>query len=155
MVAYRLGHQLTKTNKMVKFLGLPFYLLLERRCRTKWGIEISKSAKIGPGFYIGHFGGITIAPAAVIGENCNISQQVVIGVSGQGKKAGVPRIGNNVFVGPGAKLFGAISVGDNAKIGANAVVHKDVPDNAIVVMSPGFEIRSFAGNSPQIAQQTD
>lgn len=148
MVAYRLGRWLKNSPKAARVLGLPLYLILERRSRTKWGIEISKSAAIGPGFYIGHFGGITISNLAMIGEGCNISQQVVIGVSGQGGKFGAPQIGDNVYIGPGAKLFGPISIGDNVKIGANAVIHKDVPTNAIVVLNPGFDILSYKGNSP-------
>lgn len=140
MVAYRLGNHLRHAGPLKKILVYPLHLWLSRRAQTRWGIEISKSATIGAGFYIGHFGGITIAPEAVIGENCNISQQVVIGISGQGEKRGVPVIGDNVYLAPGAKLFGKITIGDNSKIGANAVVHKDVPPDSIVVLDPGFAI---------------
>ena len=61
-------------------------------------------------------------------------------------RAGVPTIGDNVYLGPGARVFGKISIGNNVKIGANAVVYKDIPDNAIVVLDPGFEIVSYKGN---------
>ena len=103
---------------------------------------------IGPGLYIGHFGGIIVSSAAVIGENCNISHGVTIGAAGTRQRGGVPRIGNNVYIGPGAKVFGRITIGNNVKIGANCVVHKDVPENAVVALNPGFEIISFKGNLP-------
>jgi serine O-acetyltransferase len=98
------------------------------------------------GFYIGHFGGITVSKEAIIGNNCSISQGVTIGVSGQGDKRGTPVIGNNVYIGTGAKLIGKIKIGNNIKIGANAVIYKDLPDNSIAVLDPGFRIISFDGN---------
>jgi serine O-acetyltransferase len=112
-----------------------------------WGIEIPRATSIGEGFYIGHYGGITISHKAKIGKNCSISQLVTIGVSGSGDKKGAPTIGDNVYIAPGAKIFGKITIGNNVKIGANAVVHKDIPDNAIVVLNPGFSIISYRDNS--------
>ncbi|UVT17875.1 MAG: serine acetyltransferase [Nitrospira sp.] len=120
-------------------------MMLFHRIRSKWGIEISRSAEIGRGFYIGHYGGITISGLARIGRDVNISQLVTIGVSGRGENRGVPIIGDNVYIAPGAKIFGKIRVGNNVKIGANAVVHKDIPDDAVVVLDPGFRIISFRG----------
>ena len=74
-----------------------------------WGIQISHKAEIGPGFYIGHFGNIVISKRAKIGKNVNISHEVTIGVSGQGKKNGCPIIEDNVYIAPGAKIFGKVS----------------------------------------------
>jgi len=128
----------------------PIYFVLNGLVQIMWGIELPRSAMIGPGLYIGHFGGITIAPGVIIGRNCDISQHITIGLSGQGEKAGVPTIGDNVYIAPGAQVFGKISVGSNVKIGANAVIYKDIPDNAIVVLDPGFKIVSYKGNrSPE------
>ena len=98
----------------------------------KYGIQISRHAKIGKGFYIGHYGTIVVSGKAVIGENVNISHGVTIGASNRGVNKGVPTIGNFVYIGPGAKIFGNIKIGNNVAIGANAVVTKDVPDNACV-----------------------
>ena len=136
----RFGQWIKKQNFLIKIFLKPLYYLQFYLIRTRWGIEIPCDTQIGKGFYIGHFGGITISSAAKIGENVNISQQVVIGVSGEGKKRGCPTIGNNVYIGPGAKIFGKISIGNNVKIGANAVVYKDVPDNVNVVLDPGMKI---------------
>ena len=81
----------------------------------------------------------------VIGENCNLSHDVTIGVSRRGKTPGVPAFGSNVYIGPGAKIFGNIHIGSYAAIGANCVVTKDVPDYGVVVGIPGRVI-SFDGS---------
>ena len=91
---------------------------------------------MGAGLYIGHFGGIHVNEGAVIGNNCNIQQDVTLGKANRGKKAGAPVIGNNVFIGAGAKIIGRIHVGDGAAVGANAVVTKDVPAGAAVAGVP-------------------
>ena len=143
---HRFGHWLKQKNLLLRVLLEPIYLFLFHRIRSKWGIDISRSAEIGAGFYIGHYGGITISGYARIGRNVNVSQLVTIGMSGQGEHRGVPTIGDGVYIASGAKVFGKIHVGNNVKIGANAVVYKDVPDNAIVVLDPGFRIIAFKGN---------
>lgn len=104
------------------------------------GISVPFSAEIGEGFYIGHFGGIIISPSAKIGKNCTLGTGVVIGTRGLGDK-GVPVIGDNVFIGVGAKILGGIRVGNSVRIGANAVVIDDVPDNATVVGIPAKVVR--------------
>ena len=83
-----------------------------------------------------------------MGHHCTISQNITIGVSGIGDRRGVPTIGNNVFIAPGARVFGKISIGNDVKIGANTVVYKDIPDRAVVVLDPGFKIISYDGNAP-------
>jgi serine O-acetyltransferase len=103
----------------------------------KFGISISHRVKIGSGFYIGHFGGIVISPNVTIGKNCNISQGVTIGNVNRGVNKGVPVLGNNVYIGPGAKIIGNIVIGDNVAIGSNCVVTKSMPNNSVVVGVPG------------------
>lgn len=148
VVVFRFGQWLLKQNKLVRLcLAIP-YGLEYRHVRKGWGIDLPREATIGPGLYIGHYGGIIISPEAKIGSNVAISHQVTIGVAGKGEKAGCPTIGNDVYIGPGAKIFGKIRVGNNVKIGANAVIHADIPDNAIVAADPGFKILSFKGNRP-------
>jgi serine O-acetyltransferase len=120
--------------------------LMLRRYMFKFGVSIPSSTKIGPGFYIGHFGGIVIHADVVIGKNCNISQGVTIGIAPRGKRQGVPVIGDNVYIGPGAKIFGKIRIGNNVAIGANCVVTKDIPDNAVVVGIPA-SIKSYNGSA--------
>lgn len=146
---HRFGQWLKKSNVAVRILLEPVYLLLIHRIRSKWGIEISRSAEIGAGFYIGHYGGITISGLSIIGKNVKVSQLVTIGVSGQGERRGAPTIGDNVYIAPGARLFGRIQIGSNVRIGANAVVYKDIPNNATVVLDPGFKIVSIRDNQVQ------
>ena len=153
VIVFRFGQWLDSQASLLKLLLQPIYLVLNGLVQIMWGIELPRSATIGPGFYIGHFGGITIASGVVIGRNCNISQHITIGLSGQGENAGVPTIGDNVYLAPGARVFGNISVGSNVKIGANAVVYKDIPDNAIVVLAPGFKIVSYKGNRSSVEKQ--
>lgn len=143
IVIYRFGMWLKEKNIFLRLILEPVYKILFYRVRSNWGIEISRGAEIGEGFYIGHYGGILIGSLVKIGKNVNISQQVVIGVAGKGDKRGSPTIGDNVYIGPGAKIFGKIYVGNNVKIGANAVIYKNIPDNAVVVLDPGFTIKSF------------
>lgn len=139
---YRFGYWLRNKNMLINIFLKPIYLFLHRRIIIKFGIDVMPSAKIGPGFYIGHFGGIIVGGEVQIGCNVSISQGVTIGVSGRGKKRGSPTIGDNVYIGPGAKIFGQIKIGSNVSIGANSVIYKDIPDNTTVVLSPGFKIIS-------------
>jgi serine O-acetyltransferase len=118
----------------------PIYFVLNLLIQVMWGIEIPRATLVGPGLFIGHFGGITVSAAAVLGRNASISQNVTIGVAGAGEKFGVPVIGDDVYIAPGARLFGKITIGHNVKIGANAVIYKDVPDNSVAVLDPGFRI---------------
>lgn len=148
VLVLRFGQWSRRRPKLLRILFDPLYVILDFVVQVLWGIEIPRGAKVGPGLYIGHYGGITVSSQAVIGRDCNLSQNITIGVSGAGAKRGAPTIGDNVYIAPGARLFGKIAIGNNVKIGANAVIHKDLPDNAIAVLDPGFKIISYAGNRP-------
>jgi serine O-acetyltransferase len=148
VLVLRFGQWSRRRPKLLRILFDPIYMILDFFVQALWGIEIPRSAKVGPGLYIGHYGGITVSSIAVIGRDCNLSQNITIGVSGAGQKRGAPTIGDNVYIAPGARLFGKITIGNNVKIGANAVIHKDLADNAIAVLDPGFKIISYAGNRP-------
>ena len=99
-------------------------------------IALPYSAQIGQSFYIGHFGGIIINAQAVIGDNCNISQGVTIGVSGRCNKRGIPRIGNNVYIGANAVVAGNIVIGDNCVIAGNSLVISSIEPNKTVMGVP-------------------
>lgn len=114
------------------------------------GISIARTATIGPGLYIGHFGGIVVGGDVRIGENCNLSQGVTIGVSGTGERRGSPTIGTGAYIGPGAKVFGPIVVGDDVRIGANAVVNRDVPSSATAVGVPARIIPRASEQGPPV-----
>ena len=121
-----------RTERAPARLLLPIAGLIKRHISYKYGISIPARTRIGPGFYIGHFGGIVVNEASVIGSNCNISQGVTLGQANRGEHQGAPSIGDNVYIGPGAKLVGRVHIGSNAAISANAVVTKDVPEHAVV-----------------------
>jgi len=131
MTIFRLTQYYRRKNRLLFY----FFFFWLRRLKVKYGFDISYRTQIGKGFYIGHFGNIVIHGDAVIGENCNISQGMTIGISNYGDKMGVPTIGNNVFIGPNAGIFGNISIGNNVTIGANAVVTVDVPNSKTVLPS--------------------
>lgn len=129
-------------------------LFLMARALRSWyemkhGIHIPTDCRIGPGFYIGHGMGIVINPQVVIGRNFNISQGVTIGESNRGPRKGAAIIGNNVYVGPGAKIIGKVRIGNYAVIGANAVVTKDVPENGVVGGVPA-QLISLVGSREYI-----
>jgi len=111
------------------------YLAAFKLVEIATGVSLPVHAQIGRGFYIGHFGNIIIHPDTVMGERCSISQGVTIGVLG-GERDGVPRLGNDVYVGAGAKILGPVTIGDGAVVGANAVVIDDVPPGATAVGVP-------------------
>ena len=112
------------------------------------GIEIHPAAKIGSNFFMDHGLGIVIGETAEIGENVTIYQDVTLGgimpsieSDLQRNQKRHPTIGNNVIIGSGAQILGAIKVGDNVRIGANSVVSRDVPPNVTVA---GVPAREFA-----------
>lgn len=127
-----------RINHVLWELGIPVVpRLLSHIARFLTGIEIHPAAKIGPGFFIDHGMGVVIGETAEVGENCLLYQGVTLGGTGKEKGKRHPTLKNNVVVGSGAKILGAITVGNNVIIGANSVILKPVPDNAICVGVPG------------------
>lgn len=117
-------------------------LIWQKLIEVLTGISIPSSAKIGHSFYIGHFGGVIINAKTVIGNNCNISQGVTIGVSGLNENRGVPKIGHNVYLGANCVVAGDICIGDNVLVSACSLVIKDVESNIVVSGVPAVEISS-------------
>jgi len=101
------------------------------------GIEIHPGASLGPGLFIDHGIGVVIGETSEIGENVTIYQGVTLGGTSLEKKKRHPTIGNGVVIGAGATILGAITVGDNSRIGSGSVVVKEVPPNSLVVGVPG------------------
>jgi serine O-acetyltransferase len=113
-----------------------FLEIINHRLATRLGFSIPKNV-FGAGLCIVHYGTIVVSPQAKIGENCRIHPSTSIG-----EYDGVPTLGNNVYIGPGAKLFGQITIGNNVAIGANAVVNADFPDNVTIGGIPAKIISS-------------
>jgi len=110
-----------------------FLVIRHRFWSAVSGADIPLNSKIGGGLMIPHPNGIVIHPDAEIGPNCLIFQQVTIG---KGLKPGLPVIEGHVDIGAGAKIIGNIRIGAHAKIGANAVVLNDVPEDSIAIGIP-------------------
>lgn len=119
-----------------KSISWILYRLVLRHLSYKFGFQIPLNTRIGKGFYIGHFGSIIISPNAVIGDNCNVTRGVTIGMS-YGKRLGAPRIGECVWMGMNSTITGNISIGNNVLIAPGAFVNFDVPDHSIVIGNPG------------------
>lgn len=102
----------------------------------RYGISIPYNTKIGPGLYIGHYGGIVINDKVVVGRNCNINHGITIGEKYGRKNSGIPVIGDQVYLGPGCVVIGGISLGNNVAVGANAVVVESIPDFGVAIGIP-------------------
>jgi serine O-acetyltransferase len=132
---YRFGRRVdAKSAGMCRKLYTIIYWLLFRFIETITGVSLPKSANIGGGLRIWHFGGIFINPDVTIGKNCTLRQGVTIG--NRKENGSVPVIGDNVDVGAYAQILGGIRVGSNCKIGAMSVVLCDIPDGATAVGNP-------------------
>lgn len=117
--------------------------LISQISRFITGIEIHPGAKIGKRLFIDHGMGIVIGETAEIGDDCIIYHQVTLGGTGKDKNKRHPTLGKGVLVGAGAKVLGPIKINDYAKIGAGAVVLKEVPKRKTVVGIPSHEINSL------------
>lgn len=141
-------------KKSFGIFGYIYNRLLLHHYRFKYGFEISPATSIGPGFYIGHFGGVVISPYAVLGSNVNIAQGVTIGSTSTGPRLGAPTLGDRVWVGANAIIVGKITIGSDALIGPGAYVYFDVPDNAVVLGNPGMIVAN-SGSTGYINRTMD
>ncbi|CDI48410.1 serine O-acetyltransferase EpsC [Clostridium tetani] len=110
--------------------------LISQISRFFTGIEIHPGAQIGNGLFIDHGMGVVIGETAEVGNDVTIYHGVTLGGTGKDKGKRHPTVGNNVIIGSGAKVLGPIVIGNNAKVGANSVVLKDVPENKTAVGAP-------------------
>lgn len=127
---FRLASRRPKNFVRKKIHNWSFYFF--RRYFYKYGFQIPLATEIGRGFQILHFGNIVFNPTCTIGINCTVAQGVLIGQSNRG----VPRIGNQVWIGANAILVGNIVVGSNVLIAPGAYVNVNVPDNSLVIGNP-------------------
>lgn len=115
-------------------LSTAVYWLLYRLIETASGITLPKSARVGPGLRIWHFGNVIVHADAVIGANCTLRHGVTIGT--RQENGAVPVIGDNADIGAYAQILGGIKIGNDCRIGAMSVVLCDVPDGATAVGAP-------------------
>jgi len=143
---YRFGHaRFVIRNKILRAPWTILYIFFAKWAEIVCGITIGSTARIGRRLSIEHHGGIVIHGASVLGDDCLIRHGVTLGNSGYDDPFGAPTLGNRVQVGAGAKILGRITVGDDAIIGANAVVVHDVPPGIAV---GGVPARPLTARAP-------
>ena len=131
LLGFRVSHWLWTRN--FKLLGR----ITSQTVRSLTGIEIHPGATIGSGFFIDHGMGVVIGETAEVGNNVTLYHGVTLGGVSTEKGKRHPTVEDNVVIGTGAKVLGAITIGESSRIGANAVVVKNVPPNSVVVGVPG------------------
>ena len=146
---HRLAHTLHQANVPVA------PRVISNFSRFGTGIEIHPGARIGEGLFIDHGMGVVIGETAEIGDDCHILQGVTLGGTSMHRTKRHPTLGNRVVVGAGAKLIGAVEIGDNARIGAGSVVVTNVPENATVVGVPGHVVSFHDPGSDTITRLPD
>jgi serine O-acetyltransferase len=134
--------------------GYIYNRILLHHYRFRYGFDISPTTTIGPGFYLGHFGGIVISPYAVLGANINITKGAVIGAASRGPRTGAPTLEDRVWVGANAIIVGKITIGREALIAPGAYVNFDVPPKSVVLGNPG-KIVSDRGSAGYVNQTLD
>ncbi|MBN7572898.1 MULTISPECIES: serine O-acetyltransferase EpsC [Clostridium] len=142
LISYRIAHAL--------YLKKWFFLarLISQLSRFLTGIEIHPGAKIGKGLFIDHGMGVVIGETAEVGDNVTLYHGVTLGGTGKDVGKRHPTIEDDVLIGTGAKVLGPITVGKGAKIGANAVVVKNVPASATAI---GVQAKNIVRNSASAA----
>lgn len=135
LLAHRLAHALWESDVPL----VPRAIAYTSRAIT--GVEIHPAASIGSDFFIDHGSGVVIGETAEIGDRVTLYQGVTLGGTGFARGKRHPTLDDDVTVGSGAKLLGPVTVGQNAKVGANTVVIEDVPPQTTVVGNPGHPVR--------------
>ncbi|MCZ8022780.1 MAG: DapH/DapD/GlmU-related protein [Cyclobacteriaceae bacterium] len=132
-----------------KFIWGIFFRIWYNKLKVKYGFQIPYTTAIGYGLFLPHYGNIVVNSRAIIGNNCNISHGVTIGQTNRGKKSGVPKIGDRVWIGANSVIVGGITIGNDVMIAPLCFVNFDIPDNAVVVGNPS-RIVSYKGSSGYI-----
>ena len=152
VASYRFDRASRQYHAEHRLKGLPgrvFAAVWHRRVMNIHHADIDPRAQIGPGLLLMHHTGVFIGPA-VIGDNCVLHHNVTIGQRVASGDQGVPRLGDNVWIGPGATITGDVTIGDGATISAGSVVSRDVPARALVAGNPGRVIASDYDNSAML-----
>lgn len=153
VAVYRFG--VWRMSVEPKVLRAPFsvlYRALYRSVRNLYGIELPYSATVGRRVIFEHQHGIVVHGQTVIGDDCIIRQGVTLGIRNMDRLTEAPVLGRGVNVGAGAKVIGAVKVGDGAAIGANAVVLKDVPAGALAIGVPA-QVTTRKNGAASVADQ--
>lgn len=142
---HRIAHRLHRVG--LKLLAR----LLSHFSRWVTGIEIHPGADIGPGFFVDHGMGVVVGETAEIGEDVTLFQGVTLGGTGKTPRKRHPTLEDNVVVGAGAKILGAITIHEGSRIGAGSVVVQSVPANSTVVGIPARVVKREGEKIPSVS----
>ncbi|MEB2344564.1 MAG: serine acetyltransferase [Deltaproteobacteria bacterium] len=150
MVVYRFGRwSLARRTRAARWVTSKVYGLLFLGVELATGITLNREAIVGEGFHLVHSGNIKVHPGVVIGDRVGLMHDVTLGTNmGRG---GVPQLGNDVFIGAGAKILGAVTIGDGARVAANSLVVSDVPPGATAIGVPARVMR-YTGRAPEAGE---
>jgi serine O-acetyltransferase len=152
VACYRFDRAARRYQAEHRLAGLParvFAAVWRRRVMNFHHADIDHRAQIGPGLFLMHHTGVFIGPVT-IGDNCVLHHNVTIGQRVASGDHGVPRLGDDVWIGPGATITGDVTIGDGATISAGSVVSRDVPARALVAGNPGRVIASDYDNASML-----
>lgn len=152
VACYRFDRAARRYQAEHRIAGLPARVVSavwRRRVMTIHHADIDHRAQIGPGLFLMHHTGVFIGPA-VIGDNCVLHHNVTIGQRVASGDHGVPRVGHDVWIGPGATVTGEVTIGDGATISAGSIVSRDVPARALVAGNPGRVIVADYDNTAML-----
>ncbi|MHA1950160.1 MAG: serine O-acetyltransferase [Candidatus Thorarchaeota archaeon] len=142
---------LHRLSNFLHRLGIPYVpRFISNVNRMVTQIEIHPGAKIGRDFFIDHGGGVVIGETSEIGDNVTIYQGVTLGGTSMKREKRHPSVGNDVVIGAGAQILGPVKIGNRVRIGANAVVTEDIPDDSVVVGVPGRVVARNGKKIPKI-----
>jgi serine O-acetyltransferase len=137
-----------RTHPALRYGTAPVLRFLRHYVRNHYGIELPAQTSVGRRFTIGHQGAIVVHPNARIGDDCLIRQGCTIGAVDERNVQEAPVLGNGVRMGAGAVVIGPVRVGDNVKIGPNAVVTRNVAANSVVMAPPAREFKDALTREP-------
>jgi serine O-acetyltransferase len=146
VATYRIGRALLSLPAPLRAPSLALHRPLQRAVEVLGGVKLPLSAEIGGGLYLAHTGGISVAPEAQIGRDCNLSR---------GARIGRAYLGDRVYVGPGAQVDGEVRVGNDVAVGSHAAVKADVPDGGVVGSTAPLRIVAGRRRPPVTDQLRD
>lgn len=141
VATYRVGRWAQAQPRPIRWIGGKLYGVMFLFVEVATGITLNREASIGRDCHLVHAGNIKIHPRCVLGDRVGIMQDVTLG---EGERLGVPVIGDDVFIGAGAKVLGPIRIGHGARVAANSLVISDVPDGATAIGVPA-RVLSYNG----------
>jgi serine O-acetyltransferase len=147
IATYRFGRWADELPPGWRFVGGKVYGAMSLVVEATSGILLSREAQIGESFHLIHAGNIKIHPKSVIGDRVGIMHDVTLGTTPDGQ--GFPTLGNDVFVGAGAKILGGVKIGDRARIAANSLVLSDVPPDTTAIGVPARIVRYTGRPAPE------